>query len=67
MDDWDDESGLIWDALRKLQKEDAKWSSNFNVFDRFDRDARYRWWQNIKHLPSMQQLLLEVIKLRIQK
>lgn len=57
---------LISDALVRVQRRDAKWSSNFNVWQRFDRDARYRWWQNIKHLPSMRELVLEVIKLRMQ-
>lgn len=70
MDEWD-ELELVWDALHALSREDAAWTSNLNHFEWGSPEHRHRWWQLAKKqadrgLPSMQRLLLEVIKLRMQ-
>ena len=70
MDEWE-EIRFVWEALATFARQDAAWHSNLVNFERKDRDQRHRWWQLAKKqadkgLPSMQRLLLEVIKLRMQ-
>lgn len=70
MDDWG-EVDLVASALLSLMQADNAWKSNYYAFGRMEPDQRHRWWQLAKKqadkgLPSMQKLLLEVIKLRIQ-
>ena len=70
MDEWD-ELELVARALVRLAATDPGWSSNYYAFGRMTRNERYRWWQLAKRqaekgLPSMQQLVLEVIKRRMQ-
>ena len=70
MDDWG-EVDLVASALLSLMQADNAWKSNYYAFQRMESDQRHRWWQLAKKqadkgLPSMQKLLLEVIKLRIQ-
>jgi len=70
VDDWG-EVDLVASALLSLMQADNAWKSNYYAFQRMESDQRHRWWQLAKKqadkgLPSMQKLLLEVIKLRIQ-
>lgn len=70
MDEWD-ELSLVARALVELTATKPGWSSNYYAFGRMTPPERYRWWQLAKRqadkgLPSMQQLVLEVIKLRMQ-
>lgn len=70
MDEWK-ELEFVWDALHSLAKQDPAWYSNLANFERHSREGRHRWWQLAKKqadkgLPTMQRLLLEVIKLRMQ-
>lgn len=70
MDEWE-ELELVRDALHALRMSDDAWQSNWYHFKRLPDVQRYRWWQLAKKqadkgLPSMQQLLLEVIKLRMK-
>ena len=70
MDEWE-ELSLVARALAELTTTEYGWSSNYCAFGRMTDPERHRWWQLAKKqadkgLPSMQRLLLEVIKLRMQ-
>ena len=70
MDEWE-ELGLVGQTLLNLMQIDREWGSNYYAFERMNSAQRHRWWQLAKKqadkgLPSMQRLLLEVIKLRMQ-
>lgn len=70
MDEWE-ELSLVRQALLDLIKHEVAWGSNRYAFERMSDAQRHRWWQLAKKqadkgLPSMQRLLLEVIKLRMQ-
>ena len=70
MDEWE-ELSLVRQALLNIMQRETGWGSNYYAFERMSDMQRHRWWQLAKKqadkgLSSMQRLLLEVIKLRMQ-
>lgn len=67
-----DELKLVHQALTNLTKQREIWRKNLWVYQRFSEERKMIWWMSAQRqaeagVAAMQQLTLEVVRLRLVK
>jgi hypothetical protein len=67
-----DELKLVHQALTNLTKQREIWRKNLWVYQRFSEERKMIWWMSAQRqaeagVTAMQQLTLEVVRLRLVK